>query len=296
MPIAHELEYARPETIEEALGLLEKHGSGARPLAGGTDVVPAMRDGNLTPEIVIDLKAIPGLAGFTCDAGLVRLGALTTFTDIIESAAVLEHAPLLHEMAVTVASLGVRNRATVAGNICSAVPSCDSGTILLVYDASVHVVGPGGERAIPIADWFTGPKRTALGEAEIVTSVTLPVPSDWHGGAYVKLGRYGGEDLAQASVAVLALSDGSCRVAFGAVAATPVRAPKIEALLGSADLTDALIEDAKKLVSEETSPIADIRASREYREHMLPVMLERGLRAAARRRAGGGPAYGTRHI
>ncbi len=296
MPIAHELEYARPGTVGEALGLLEKHGSGARLLAGGTDVVAALRDGNLTPEIVIDIKAIPGLAAMTCNADIVRLGALTTFTDIIESADVLEHAPLLHEMAVTVASLGVRNRATVVGNICSAVPSCDSGTILLVHEASVHVVGPKGERAIPITEWFTGPKRTALGSAEIVTSVSLPVPQAGYGGAYVKLGRYRGEDLAQASVAVLALGDGSYRVAFGAVAATPVRAPKIEALLGGAELNDGVIEDAKKLVAEETSPIADIRASREYRAHMLPVMLERGLRAAVERRAGGGTAYGTRHI
>jgi len=296
MPIAHELEYARPGTIEEAVDLLDKRGAGARVLAGGTDVVAALRDGNLTPDIVIDIKAIPELAGLECDAGVVRLGALTTFTDIIESEAVLERAPLLHEMAVTVASLGVRNRATIVGNICSAVPSCDSGTVLLVHDASVHVVGPGGERVIPISKWFTGPKKMALGGAEIVTSVTLPVPEGGHGGAYVKLGRYRGEDLAQASVAVLALGDGSYRIAFGAVAATPVRAPKIEALLGGAELTDSLIEDAKALVAEETSPIADIRASREYREHMLPVMLERGLRAAVDRSTGGGIAYGTRHI
>lgn len=296
MPIAHELEYARPGTIEEALGLLEKHGAGARVLAGGTDVVPALRDGNLKPDIVIDIKAIEELRALTCGPDVVRLGALTTFTEIIESEAVLEHAPLLHEMAVNVASVGVRNRATVAGNICSAVPSCDSGTVLLVHGAVVHVIGPGGERVIPIADWFTEPKKTSLDAAELVTSVTFPVPPVGYGGAYVKLRRYRGEDLAQASVAVLALGDGGYRVAFGAVAATPVRAPKIETLLTGAELSDSLIEEAKRLVAEETAPIADIRASREYREHMLPVMLERGIRAAVERRAGGGPGYGTPHI
>ncbi len=295
MPIAHELEYARPETIEEALSLLSKHGSGARVLAGGTDVVAGLRDGLLKPDLVVDIKAVMELGAMTCSSGEFQIGALTTFTDIIESDVVLECIPLLHEMATTVASVGVRNRATVVGNICSAVPSCDSGPVLLVLDANVHVVGPNGRRVIPITDWFTGPKTTALGYAEIVTSVSLPVPGTEHGAAYVKLGRYRGEDLAQASVAVLA-HDGGYRVAFGAVAATPVRAPRIEALLGGADMSDSVIDGAKRLVAEETSPIADIRASREYREHMLPIMLERGLRAATERLAGRGPVYGARHI
>ncbi|MCK4513472.1 xanthine dehydrogenase family protein subunit M [bacterium] len=296
MPIAHEFEYARPETIQEAIAILNEHGTGAKVLAGGTDVVAGLRDGLTTPGILVDIKGIAGLSGIEREGGILRIGALATFTDLIESELTKKHVPLLHEMAMTVASVGVRNRATITGNICSAVPSCDSGPVLLVLDASIHVAGPNGERTIPIAAWFTGPKTTALGSAEIVTSVSLSIPQEEHGAAYVKLGRYRGEDLAQASVAVLALPGSEYRVAFGAVAPTPVRAPKIEELLRGKVLGDALIEDAKKLVPDETAPIADIRASREYREHMLPIMFERGLRAAVARLEGDGPVYGAQLI
>ena len=293
MPIAHEFEYVKPETIEEAVGILNEHGSGTQLLAGGTDVVPGLRDGLTKPGLVIDIKGIAGLAGIECEQGILQVGALATFTDLIESELVRKDIPLLREMAMTVASVGVRNRATIAGNICSAVPSCDGGPVLLVLDASIHVTGPSGKRTIPVAEWFTGPKTTALGGAEIVTSISLPVPQEGHGAAYVKLGRYRGEDLAQASVAVLALPDREYRVAFGAVAPTPVRAFGIEELLRGKVLDDALIVDAMRLVPDETAPIADIRASREYREHMLPIMLERGLRAAVARLAGDGPQYGA---
>lgn len=296
MPIAHEFEYARPETIQEAIAILNEHGTGAQVLAGGTDVVAGLRDGLTTPGILVDIKGIAGLSGIEREGGILRIGALATFTDLIESEFTQTRVPLLHEMAMTVASVGVRNRATITGNICSAVPSCDSGPVLLVLDASIHVTGPNGERTIPIAEWFTGPKMTALGSAEIVTSVSLPIPQEEHGAAYVKLGRYRGEDLAQASVAVLAPPDNEYRVAFGAVAPTPVRAPKIEELLKGKILGDALIDDAKKLVPDETAPIADIRASREYREHMLPIMFERGLKAAVARLEGDGPAYGAQLI
>ncbi len=296
MPIAHEFEYVKPETIEEAVGILDKHGSSAHVLAGGTDIVPGLRDGLITPGLVVDIKGIAGLAGIECEGDVLRVGALATFTDLVESELIRKSAPLLYEMAMTVASVGVRNRATIVGNICSAVPSCDSGPVLLVLDASVHVMGPSGKRVVPITEWFTGPKATALGSAAIVTSVSLPVPPKAHGAAYVKLGRYRGEDLAQASVAVLALPDNEYRVAFGAVAPTTVRAPGIEELLRGKVMDEALIGDAKRLVANETAPIADIRASREYREHMLPIMFERGLRAAVARLAGDGPAYGARLI
>ncbi len=296
MPIAHEFEYAKPETIEEAVGILNKHGTDAQVLAGGTDVVPGLRDGLVSPKLVVDIKGIAGLSGIKREENALRVGALATFTDLIESELVQKHVPLLREMAMTVASVGVRNRATITGNICSAVPSCDSGPVLLVLGASIHATGPNGERTMPVAEWFTGPKTTALGSAEIVTSVSLPIPQEEHGAAYVKLGRYRGEDLAQASVAVLALPDSEYRIAFGAVAPTPLRANRIEELLRGKVFGDALIDDAKKLVPDETSPIADIRASREYREHMLPIMFERGLRAAVARLAGDGPAYGAQLI
>jgi len=223
----------------------------------------------------------------------VVVGALATFTDLIDSADLRAKLPLLWEAARRMGSVGVRNRATLAGNICSAVPSCDGGPPLLVHEARVRVHGPGGAKEIPIAEWFLGPKKTPLTPGEIVTGVAIPIPHAGHGGCYVKLGRYRGEDLAQASVAVLALPEHRYRIAFGAVAPTPVRARKIESLMYGRALDDALIAGAARLVTEETCPITDIRASREYRAHMLEVMFERGVRAAVARLSGGGPAYGT---
>jgi len=293
MPIAHEFEYARPATLDEAVSLLAERGEGARVLAGGTDLVGWLRDELVAPELLVDIKGVPGLRGIDCDKEALRIGALATFTDVLESDCVRKCAPILHETAKTVASVGIRNRATLVGNICSAVPSCDTGPPLLVLEARVRVVGPGGERTIPIDEWFEGPKRTTLGASEIVTGISFALPPKEHGGAYVKLGRYRGEDLAQASVAVMALPGDAYRVAFGAVGPTPLRAPGIEKALEGKPLDARTVAAAKALVPDETSPIGDIRASLEYRVHMLPVMLDRGLRAAAARRDGRGPAYGT---
>ncbi len=295
MPIAHEFEYVSPATLEEAVAALASHAD-AQVLAGGTDLVGWLRDDLVTPAVLVDIKGIPGLKDIRREGDSLSLGSLVTFSDIIDSAAVLESAPLLHEMARTVASTGIRNRATIVGNVCSAVASCDAGPVLLVLEAAIAVVGPSGARTIPAGEWFIGNKKTALGEGEIVTGVAIPIPAGGHGAAYVKLGRYRGEDLAQASVAVLALPGNEVRVAFGAVAPTPIRAPRIESLLKGRPLDDALIDEAKNLVPDETSPITDIRASAEYRTLMLPIMLERGLQAAAARRDGTGPAYGTRFI
>jgi len=287
MPIAHEFEYVKPASLEEAVALLAERGEGAAVLAGGTDVVALLRDGAIAPEVVVDIKGIEGLADIRTAGDRLFLGPLVTFTDLIESELIRESFPLLYEMAVKVASKGIRNRATVVGNICSAVPSCDAGPVLLVYDARVLILGPGGERTVRIDEWFTGPKKTDLQSGELVVGLEMPSSTQACGGSYVKLGRYRGEDLAQASVAVLVSSDHEYRVAFGAVGPTPVRARKLEA---------AMREIARKFIARETSPITDIRATVEYRVHMLEVMLARGIRAAVARLDGGGSDYGTLHV
>lgn len=292
MSISHEFDYVRPDTLDEAVAALGRAGDGAAVLAGGTDLVAWLRDGLARPSLVVDLKGVPGLSEITVSGGVLSLGSLATFADLIDSTDVEDALPVLCEMARVMGSTGIRNRATIAGNICSGVPSCDSGPVLLACDATVSVVGSGGARVVPISAWFKGPKRTALKAGEIVTCIAIPLPENGHGACYVKLRRNRGEDLAQAGVAAMALPDQTWRVAFGAVAPTPVRAPRIEALMAGRGVNDAVMEEARRLVSEETAPICDIRASREYREHMLPVMLERALRAAASRLAGAGPVYG----
>lgn len=293
MPITHDLDYARPGTLAEACDMLARAGGGAQVLAGGTDLVGWMRDELVAPRLLVDIKRIPGLADVFVRGDSLVVGALVTFSRLLECVVVRQHFPLIREVAGRMASAGIRNRATLAGNICSAVPCCDGGPALLVYEARIAVHGPGGAREIPVTEWFRDARKTALMPGEIVTEIAFPLPPGGHGGCYVKLGRYRGEDLAQASVAVLALPELRYRVAFGAVAPTPVRARRIEALMTGRALDDALIAEARKLIPQETAPITDIRASREYRAHMLGVMFERGVRAAVARLGGGGPAYGA---
>jgi len=197
------------------------------------------------------------------------------------------------EISKTVGSVGVRNRATLVGNICSGVPCMDSGPLLRVYNGEVATISKNGERNIPVEDWFISPKQTALKPGEFVTSVSIPFPKEKHAGCYVKLGRYSGEDLAQVSVAILVLENDNFRISFGAVAPVPIRAGKIENLLNGNALDDSIIEKAVKLIHTEIKPITDIRASKEYRMHMAKVMFERGIKAAVERLYGKGPEYGT---
>jgi CO/xanthine dehydrogenase FAD-binding subunit len=292
MALAHQFSYMRPGSLPEALDLLAATPEAAV-LAGGTDLVPNMREGIQAPSTVIDIKAIEGLDKITFDGKTLDIGALVTFADLIDSEIIINHFPVMCETAKTVASTAIRNRATLAGNICSAVPCMDSGPLLLAYDAKINVTSPGGKRSVPAAHWFKGNRKSDLKKGEILTSISIPLPAENHAGCYIKLGRYHGEDLAQASVLVLCLPGNRYRVAFGSVAPVPVHARRIEALLKGKPLSDDLLESAKALVPEEISPITDIRASKEYRMHMSQVMLVRALNAAAERLAGSGPAYGT---
>jgi len=292
--IAHEFDYRRPASLDEAIGILSEYPGSARLLAGGTDLVAWLRDDAVAPDVVVDIKDVPGLNGISVENDVISIGSLVTFTELIESELVREHAPLLIEMAETVASTGIRNRATMVGNICSAVPSCDTGPVLLVYDTTVYLAGPGGERSVDINDWFIGLRETALSDDEVVTRVDIKIGQ--HAGVYVKLMRYAGEDLAQTAVGVVVYPDNEYKVAFGAVAPTPFRSTRIEDALRGRPLDDALVADVVAMVDDEISPITDMRASAEYRTRMAEVMLERGLWEASERFAGTGTDYGVRLI
>lgn len=293
MAIAHQFEYVKPGTLREGIRTLARYGNRAQVLAGGTDLIGLITDDKVLPEIVVDIKGIPGLDQIEFKNSVLTIGALVTFSDLRDSPVIAKKFPVIREMTGWLASVGIRNRATMVGNLCSAVPCCDSGPILQVYDASMLFAGPNGKRKVPLNEWFVGPRKTVLRRGEIATGVAVPLPKRRHAACFVKLRRYEGEDLAQASVTVLVFAGNSYRVSFGAVAPRPVRGEKIEALLEGRELTDDLIRQAVKLLPEEIVPITDIRATKEYRLHMTGVMLERGLRAAVARLNGNGPEYGT---
>ncbi len=280
MPIAHQFQYEKPTSINDTVELLAQYGEKAKILAGGTDLTVQIKEDVIAPDLVIDIKGIPELKELKFADNKLFIGANVSFAKLIKSDVVKENFRLLWEASETVASVGVRNIATVAGNICSAVPSLDSAPALLAYDAEIQVKSKSGERTIAIKDWFLGVKKTAIKADELLTRITLTLPEGKSASCYKKLGRYSGEDLAQAGLGVVALENNNYRIAFCAVAPTPNRATKTEEFLAGKELTEEVIKEAQSIIATEISPITDIRASKEYRTHMIKVMLERALKEA----------------
>ena len=292
MSIAHEFEYVKAGSLDEALACLaEPVEGGSMVLAGGSDLIAWLRDGAVKPGRLVDVKGLKELQGIRREGQSLWIGAAVPFADMLDSALVKREAPVLWEAAGMVASVGVRNRATAVGNICSAVPCCDAGPALLVYGATVCVATPEGMRRISAGAWFLGPRRTALPAGTVVTG--LKIPMGRHAGAFAKLKRYRGEDLAQASVAVRVDAKGTWRVAYGSVAPTPIRGPKAERVLkGTKALDEGILERVAEAAMGEVAPITDIRSSAEYRRRMIGVMTKRACAAALARLKGKGPAYG----
>src|ERR1017187_6949502 len=225
----NQVDYARPKLLNEALDIISKS---LNPfiIAGGTDLIDMIKEGTVQPEMIVDLKGIEQFKQITFQHDSLFIGAGVTFSELIESKIIKEHFPVIAEMSRTVASLGIRNRATMVGNICSAVPCMDSGPLLAAYDALIITAGPNGERKIPAENWFIASRKTAIQKGEIVTGVSISSPGK-HGSCFVKLGRYEGQDLAQVNLIILALKDGTFRVSFGSVDRKSTRATKIEHLI-----------------------------------------------------------------
>ena len=273
--------YVLPKTIEDAIEFLADHTGTTSPMAGGTDLIPNLKRREIpAPAYVMDLKALSDLKELSYDPqrGL-HIGALATIRNISRYQPVRDLYPSLAQAAIGMASPQIRNRATFAGNICSAIPSADSAPPLLTLDASAHVRGPKGERAILLDQFFKGPRETAVQPDEIVTAITLPKPPDRS--TYLKLSPRHSMDLAIVGVAAAANFDGGAfdniRIALGSVAPTPMRARKAEEVLRGRPIARSLIEEAAHAASMECQPIGDQRASALYRRDMVYVLTRRAL-------------------
>lgn len=283
------VEYVRPKNIDEALNIFENNKNGkCRAYAGGTDVIPKLKK-RITnpPEILLDLKGIPDLNYIDYDENNgLRIGALTTISEVATSEVVKEKYPLLSQAAASIASIQVRNRGTIAGNICNAVPSADSAPALLVLQAKLRCVSKKGERVIQIDEFFEGPNKTVLDPDEILKEIQIPSLPEKCVGSYVKLSPRSRMDLAVVGVAVAGTSEkgvfGDIRIGLGAVAPTPIRARRSEKLLAGAKVDDEMILKAAKMASEESKPIDDHRASAEYRKMMVEVLVKRGISQIAK--------------
>ncbi len=273
--------YARPATLSDALALLEKHGADGCLLAGGTDLVVELRNRAIRPRIVIDLKRVAELPpSISESADRLRISATALMSDIEADARVRTHFPALVEAASTVGSIQIRNRATLAGNICHASPAADTAPALLVYGAELNLASVRGARRLPLTEFFLGPGKTALNAGELVTSIDLPLEKERHGAAFARLTRRRGVDLATINLCCRVDASGRTQFAYGAVGPRPFLVADESGLLGDAKTSDAARDQVLLQLLTQASPISDVRGSREYRAAMLLVMSRRALRTA----------------
>jgi CO/xanthine dehydrogenase FAD-binding subunit len=276
--------YKAPTSLDEAAEILRT--GNVTVLAGGTDVMPQTQAGRLQFQpVLMNVRRVPELMGIAEQGGVVRIGALVTITELLESALVRERLNLLWQSCDHFASDQIRNVATVGGNLCNASPAGDTLVPLLALDARVVLAAkPNGTlqtRRVPLAAFLLAPGRTCRAPAELLAAVEVPLPPAGFAGGFYKHGTRPGLDIAAISIAAGARRDGAvlrdARVAFGAVAPTVIRAPRTEAALEGRKPDAAVLEAAVQVALEEIHPISDVRATDWYRRELIRNMLKRIL-------------------
>ena len=279
-------EYFAPRSLAEATEVLAKYQGEARTVAGGTDLLLKMKAGRLSPKAIVNIKRVPELRGLTFNSHLT-LGALTTLEEIKRSSIIRERYPALSDAAATMASVQIRNLATVGGNLCNAAPSADLAPILIALNAAARLAGFKGERRIPLEDFFTGPGTTVLAPGELLVSLEVPPPAG--PSVYLKHSPREHMDIAVVGIGLalrgynpLSQECAEPRVVLGAVAPVPLRARRAEAELTGGPLAAERIDRAAKIAAEEAKPIDDVRGSAWYRRRMVAVLTRRGLETLTR--------------
>jgi CO/xanthine dehydrogenase FAD-binding subunit len=264
-------DYQRPQTLDEANDLLRRDDAVA--LAGGTDLLVAMRHHAVNPALVVDLKSVDAIGdGTTLQGDMLAIGGGVVMSRLVEDDVVIDRFPALAAAASVVGSVQIRNRATLAGNICNASPAADTAPALLAYSATVTIAGAEASRTVPLDGFFLGPGSTVLDRGEVVTSIELPIPASPVGSAFARVTRRRGVDLASVSLACVVEATGRARFGFGAVGPTPLVAETTVEEVGS--------DDGLELLLAVSSPISDVRAGADYRHAMLRVHVRRALDSA----------------
>ena len=281
----HPFAYARPTSLAEAVSLLDAHGPDARVLAGGTDLIVRLRDGSAAPTVVIDVKRIAELRPGIREAdGRIVIGATTVMTDVSADPLVRRQFPALAEAAAVVGSVQIRNRATLAGNICNASPAADTAPSLLVHGASVVAEGPGGTRRIAVDDLFVRSGVTTLARGELVTAIELPIPAQRIASVHVRRTRRRGHDLASVTLTCGVDANGVTRIAYGSVGPRALLVIDATGVLADPAATDAAKASILEAMLSAASPSPrSMRAGPEYRLAMLRVLGMRALAEAIRR-------------
>jgi CO/xanthine dehydrogenase FAD-binding subunit len=273
-------EYHEPQSLAEVTSLLAAHGETARVLAGGTDLLVQMRKGRQQPHHLLNIKTVPGLDQIIVVEDNLEIGAAVTLFDAEKQLSAYPEYGVLCQAMHSVASCQIRNRATLAGNVCNASPAADTVPALVVLGANIKIHGTHGDRLVPVERFITGPGRTVLLTGEVVSAIVLPHLNGDSRGIYLRKARRPSLDLATASVAVFA-AGGNYRIALGAVGPTVIRVREAERLLAAKGLTAASAAEAGRLDRLAARPISDVRSSEEYRRDLVAALAERALLSLA---------------
>ena len=280
-------EMVLPGTVEECLRVLGERGGDAKLVAGGTDLLPQMKNGLLKPGFVVDLSGVAPLKSLRAEDGGLRVGAAVTARALELDKRVRARYTSLAESGALIGSVQVRNLATVGGNLCNAAPSADMAPPLIALEAEAVITGPKGERRVPLVDFFTGVRSTVLGPDELLLELAVPAPGPRSGGQYLRHTPRRELDIAVVGVASqLTLSDGVCkkaRIALAAVAPVPLRATEAERALEGQAVTPDRIAQAAELAVGAARPISDQRGSADFRRHLVRVLTRRTLTRALER-------------
>jgi len=277
--------YIAAKTADEAIALLAQHGSSAKILAGGTDLLADLKSASDAPSLIIDITRAEDLKGIgVVDDGL-RIGALVTHSELMESPLIRDMFPALVDAAHSIGAVQTRNLGTVGGNLVTAVPSMDSGPALIALDASVTVASRAGRRRLALGELFVGPRQTRLGADELLLDIVIPRQNLGKPAAFQKFGLRKGQALALVNAAASLWTDRNGRfveprIALGAVAPTVIRAPQAEAYLAGRLITPEATVEAGRIAATEAKPISDFRASAGYRRDLIAVLVKRALAAA----------------
>ena len=287
-------ELASPDSVDACVKTLAQRGPDAKLLAGGTDLLPQLKNHLLKPACVVDLSGLPELRVIDGDAKRgFRIGAAVSAREIELHAGLRAAFPGLSESGALVGSIQVRNLATLGGNICNAAPSADMAPSLVALEAEAVVAGPKGRRRVPMGDFFTGVRKTVLGPDELLIEFVVPARPARSGGSYIRHTPRRELDIAVVGVASeITLNNGVCgkaRIVLAAVAPTPVRATAAEQALEGQPLNAQTIERAAEAAVQAARPIDDQRGSADFRRHLVMVLTRRTLIVALERagRSGG---------
>ena len=282
------IDYAKPSSVQEAVSLLAEHGDRARAIAGGTDILVQLRTGRWSPDLIVDVKAIPELMAISYDSSNgLTLGAAVPCYQIYGNAAVRDAYPGLMDSATLIGGTQIQGRASFGGNLCNAAPSADAIPALIAHGATANISGPNGDRQVLVEDFCTGPGTSVMKPGELLVSIHVPAPSKGFGARYIRFIPRNEMDIAVAGAGVSVVMDNgniqSARVSLASVAPTPLLVKEAGAALAGKAPTDDNIRVASDLARSAARPITDMRGTIEYRKQLCEVLTRRALHTAIER-------------